>query len=115
MSFGVLFSIFLHSRSRLFKRAQVAERVRAESEPGVNVFANELLAEAALKSSRTIAAGSSAHDNNVTSSDSKPHTAVSEPRATAVALAATLLEENAVNDVVRAGFWRWRAGQLLSP
>jgi hypothetical protein len=73
---------------------QVAEQVRIDSEPSVNVFANEILAEAALEP----VGGST--------------TAVATPDA--LSRAAALLEENAAYDVVRAGFWRWRAAQLAS-
>ena len=78
---------------------QLARDVRDECEPSVNIFANELLAEAAVEQAFSIAASIPGTDSTEATEEVF--------RARAVAL----FEENAVYDNVRAGFWRWRAGQ----
>lgn len=83
---------------------QAASAVRAASEPATNVFANELLAEAALEQA-------SLHASPVPGTDAAAKVggdACSPPEALR---AAALFEENALYDSVRGGFWRWRAAQ----
>ena len=83
---------------------QVALEVREACEPAANVFANEYIAEAALEEAElSVSAACPAEASSTKEAGDRPVMLRSR--------AAALFEENATYDVVRAGFWRWRAAQ----
>ena len=90
---------------------QVAEAVRSLAEPAANVFANELLADAALEQHRDAAAAARPAEDGTDSRETAGAEVIGLHAPTALSRAAALFRENAVYDSVRAGFWDWRASQ----
>lgn len=90
---------------------QVAEAVRSLAEPAANVFANELLADAALEQHRDAAAAARPAEDGADSRKTAGAEVLGLHAPTALSRAVALFRENAVYDSVRAGFWDWRASQ----